>query len=80
MEFKTGQTKVRVMKKSEAGKIEEIHTGIVVQQGTHFVRVYNGDKDTGMANAELFPIASKLCWVETIGELKTPLRIVPELR
>lgn len=80
MEFKTGQTKVRVMKKSEAGKIEEIHTGIVVQQGTHFVRVYNGDKDTGMGNAELFPIASKLCWVEIIGELKNPLRISPELR
>lgn len=78
--FKTGQTKVRVMKRDEKGEVKEIHRGVVVQQGTRMVRVFDGDKDASQTSAEQFPIEGTVCWVEVVGEMSRPIRIAPELR
>ena len=72
--MKVGITKVRVVRQEENGSKREIHRGIVVENKGSFVRVYNPapQKDGGDASqssAELFPIKSKYCWVEPMGEL-----------
>lgn len=88
-QFITGISKVRVMRREvnpSTGKevIRVAKTGIVVQQGTSFARVYDAQPvqdggDPSQVNAEKFPFSSLNCWLEPMGELKYALKIAPEL-
>lgn len=81
----TGHTQVKVFRKEESGKIRQIHEGIVIQQTSCFVRVYNpltpdagGDLSAEMA--QLFPVSSPSCWIEVIGYQEKPTQIPPVFR
>lgn len=55
------------------------HHGVVVQETTHFLRVYCPDKpdrDVSQLSSELF--AKEFCTY--VGELEKPIRLEPQLR
>ena len=85
MKFKIGQTKVRVIRKEDGKSPREIHQGIVVQEGSSFVRVFdnspvNEGGNPSQSTSEQFPISAKNCWIEETGELKKAIDIAPEIR
>jgi hypothetical protein len=88
----TGRTEVRVMRKNineqtRRESVDQIHEGIVVQNLGAFVRVFNPMSpekggDVSQVNAEIFPVTSKRCWIEPVGERSESRTwpIAPELR
>lgn len=83
-EMKLGQTKVEVFRRDEDGKVRSIDTGVVVQIGSSFARVYNSATpadggDTCQRLGEFYPVKSKDCWMEFRGTLRTPIKIDAEL-
>jgi len=85
-----GKTCVRVMRlevneRTKQEKIVKIHEGIVVQDNSSFVRVFNPaprDKggDLSPETSELFPLLSPRLWCEKTAERSTAFPIPPALR
>lgn len=88
--FKTGQSIVSVWRtdvdeKTGRETTKQIHKGIVLQQTTRAVRVFdnrsrNQGGDVGPEQCEWFPIAGKRLWVETVEELEEPFPVPPLFR
>ncbi len=77
--YRVGFTCVAVMKRAtdeKTGKetVTRIHEGVIVQDFGSSVRVFNfapRDKggDVSAETSETFAVASRGCWIETIGTL-----------
>lgn len=83
--LKVGLSKVNVFRKDideRTGRetITKIHSGIVLSVGSAFARVFNpapvsqgGDISPELSQS--YPFESKRMWLESAGELKTPMKI-----